>query len=1125
MSAALRIHVRLRLAVGSVVSPVALLAAIVAGPAAAQDQVVTFRIPAQPLSASLLMVGRQGRLSVLAGQDLISGRIAPAVSGEMTARQALAQVLAGSGLTAEFVSGGAVRIAPSRAGRSRPAAEPRPVLPGALTPWEVEVSEVEPLVVTGTAIRGRSAQALPVTLLDVSQTSARQALTPIELLTALPQVGAIPLGESTSGSLTARGDNAAVNLRGIGSSATLVLLNGRRLAPHPISSIESGAPSLSVNVNQLPTRGLERIDVLRDGASSIYGSDAVAGVINFITSRRFRGTEARLRYGYPEEGGGKSWNVTLTHGRDLFDGRGRILATLDVLQRDKLFLNQRDVSATADHTARAPPPFNVAGSVFDGRPATLYPTFRVGAATASTYFRPLASLGGAPGFTSLAPSRAADPEAFLDVNRYQEIQPRSGRINGFAAAEYDLDGRATAFAELTIYRAHSQLIRNPVPFNAPNSDLPQVVSADNPYNPYGSRFYSPTGAANADGAARLVGEPQAVTLQSVLLADGGADTIDVDSQVYRVVGGVRGKVGETWTWETGWLYSWARSVDDTAVGFRESLLGQALAQGDAAAFNPFGYTFKIAGGQVVADQPYRNPASVLSTIMGHQTRTGETSIASLDLRASGALFRGWAGPVSAGVGGEFRRETFLDRRPAFFSLNPAGSGLDPNNNDFIQASPKPDSAGDRDVASVYLELVAPLVAPENRVPFVRSLELGASVRYERYSDFSDTTNPKFSLNWRPVPALTVRASRNRGFSAPNLATLSYPFQYSVIPAPGSIDPYRNPVTNEGAYVMRNYTGARRDLEPASSRGRSIGVVYELSRPGLGRLILSADYWSIAQRGLIASPTSQQVLNSDANLLRAYVEAQRAAGVAIDQIDLGSGASDYKGNPAVVRNPVTAADRASFAAYNALHPNAPEAVAGVILSRQTAYQNLAAGFVSGWDYSVEYVAPELPIGWLRLSIDWARLLKSYTLSPITAGAQPQVQQRLNIDGNTASRASATLSWRRARWTASLAAYHVGAYGDSNASTTAAVYESLGRPSYLTPVTDNGAVTYLYRVKATTSFNAAAGYAFASGAMVRLGVVNLTRVAPPLASGNFGYTASTYSGLAVGRTWTVELSRAF
>jgi len=1090
----------------------------------AQDQAARFNIPAQPLSSGLLALARQAGLSILANQELIAGRMAPAVQGDMPARRALRLLLAGTGLNAELTSSGAVRLMLARvngedgivteldaAGRVISAPYPEPPI------------TIDALVVTGTSIKGRSSSALPVTTIEAGSPLARAALTPIELLNGLPQIGALALGESASGSLGARGDNAAINLRGIGSNATLVLLNGRRLAPHPISATENGAPSFSVNVNQLPTWGLERIDVLRDGASSLYGSDAVAGVVNFITARRMQGTELRSRIGYPEEGGGRSWMVNLTHGQELAGGKAHVTGMLDLVARDKIFLNERAFSATADHSDRAPAPFDMAGSVFDGRPGNHFAAFRVGESQNLTYFRPLA--GGAFGFTSAAPTRTADPSAFVDVNRYQEIQPRSRRLNGFVSAEYNLPFGATVFGEASLYRAQSQLTRNPVPFNAPNADQAQTISVDNPYNPFGSRFYSPTGAPNADGSARLVGTPQALTLQSVLLVDGGADVIDVDSSVARVVAGLRGRAGRTWSWESGLLFSAARTVDETQIGFRESLLGLALARGDAAAFNPFGYTFKVTNGVVVADQPYRNPRSVLDAVMQPQTRTGESSIASVDFRASGEVFALPAGAASLGVGGELRQETFSDHRPAYFGLNPPESGLDPNNNDFVQASPKPNSEGDRTVGSIYAELIAPLVSPGMNVPLVRFLELGASVRHERYSDFGATTNPKFSLSWRPVDHVLTRASYNRGFSAPNLPTLYFPFQYTVIPAPGSIDSYRNPVTAEGPYVMRNYIGALRDLEPASTTGRSFGIVIEAPSERFGRLTASADYWEISQTNVIASLTASQVLDRDDALLRSYVRSQLAAGVPIERIDAGSGTEAYRGDPGVVRNPVTDADRALFAAYNAAHPAAPLAVVGTVLSRQTLYQNLSEGFVSGWDYSLDYASPDLSFGRLRLVLDWAVLLKSYTVSPITGGAPVTVQQRLNVDGATRSRASATLGWRRQGWSASLSALYIGGYSDSAATTSRATYEALGEPNYLEPVLDNGAVSYRYRVDDSVSLNLSGGYDFAGGTTLRLGVVNLTNAAPPLASGNFGYTASVYSSLAVGRTWSLELAHRF
>ncbi len=196
-----------------------------------------------------------------------------------------------------------------------------------------------------------------------------------------------------------------------------------------------------------------------------------------------------------------------------------------------------------------------------------------------------------------------------------------------------------------------------------------------------------------------------------------------------------GQSGKTWTWETGALYSWAKSVDETPVGFRESLFGNALARTDATAFNPFGYTFKVANGAVVADQPYANPRSVLDTIMAPQPRTGESSIGSLDFRSSGEVLSIWSGAISLAVGAEYRRETFSDKRPPYFGLNPPGSGLDPDGNDFIQASPKPDSSGTRNVESAYAEVVVPLAAPENNITvraFARAQRLGSLRELQRF---------------------------------------------------------------------------------------------------------------------------------------------------------------------------------------------------------------------------------------------------------------------------------------------------------------------------------------------------------------------------------------------------------
>ncbi len=990
--------------------------------------------------------------------------------------------------------------------------------------------KLEAFTVTGSNLKRLDIeQVLPVTVFSKDLMESRNALTPVEMLTALPQVTNVPLNESTAGGANSRGDNANINLRGIGSGNTLVLLNGRRVAPHPVTSPDGGALAFSVNVNQLPTQGLERIDVLRDGASSIYGSDAVAGVINYIMRRDFRGTEVRTRFGVPEHGGGKNAQVTLTYGRDFAGGKGRYLTTFDTLFREEIWMSERDRTASANHSADAPAPFNVAGSAFDGRATVgLFPTFRVGTGTATNYLR---VVNGAPVLTTTAPTRAGSPDFYLNINQYQNLgQTKSDRQNWFNSFEYDLNDRITAFVDLSAYHSNSNLVRQPIPINAPSADQLAPLSVNNPFNPYGSRFYSPTGAPNADGTARLTGTPQPVTLLAVTLADAGGENIKVHSGVYRGVAGLRGKLFDQWTWDTGVLYTRAYTSDISSNAVRESLLQAALQRQDNTAFNPFGYTFRVAGNAVVPDQKYTNPKSVTDTFVKLWRREGFSAITSLDLRLAGPVFRYWGNTVSLAAGGEGRREQFIDKRPPYAGTNPAGSGLNENDNDYVQASPKPDSSGNRKVYSAYVETVIPVLQPSHGVPAFHSLELTASARYENYSDFGTTTKPKFGANWKPAKGVMLRASYNEGFAAANLPTLYAPTQFTVDSPPGQVDPYRSAAIGEAAYVQRAYSSGNKALLPVESTGKSAGVVIEV--PKVKGLSITADYYQIEQKNEIGSRVASQILNSDAALLRAYTQQQLAAGRTIAQIDLGSGTSSYKGDPAVVRFPVTAQDTAAFNASNASKPaNQQSPVVGQILSRSTAYENLAVGYVSGIDLGLNYLLPTLPIGRITLNTDWSYLIKSYQIrSP--SGSAPTTAERLGVGGTTRWRGTGTVTWRKQNWSASLSGYYIGTWADTGATTTAAVYTSLGAPSYISKQFDGGTYLYRYRVRDVVSFNASAGYRFGKDAhrllqrtAVKLGVVNLADKEPPLTSGAFGYSASVHAALFAGRTWTLELTRQF
>ena len=990
-----------------------------------------------------------------------------------------------------------------------------------------EVVKLEGFVVTGSNImRLDMEKVVPVTVLNMEAINTRMGFTPVELLTSLPQVTNLPENETRLGSSGARGDNANVNLRNLGATATLILVDGRRMAINPMTASLSQA----VNINQLPTQGINHVEVLRDGASAIYGSDAVGGVINYVMRRDFDGTELITRFGEPEGPGGSSYQASLSFGRSFAGGKGHIVATAEYLFREASWLTAKWFSNNSNNTARAPAPFNVLGSAFDARVNRgYYPTFRIGTSTANNFFR-LAN--GALGFSTATPGRDTSPEFYLDQNQFGMSNPRTNRANSFVTLEYKLTPTVTAFGDFSYYKSKSTMARQPVPLNAPNTDAVAVMSVDNPFNPYGSKFYDINGAPGPGGTPRITGAPRTVGLTAMTVADLQGERVKTGSDVIRVAAGLKGVISSNWKWEAAGFYNQVKARDDGYPNVRESLFQKALLRTDATAFNPWGYTFKVVGNAVVVDQPYKNPQAVLDTIADTFSRSAQSLLASGDVRLSGRLFTLWAGDVNVAAGAEYRTEDLKDLRPPFSGDNggaPAGLGLDPLNNDFLLHPARPDVRGDRNVSSLYVETVVPLAAAKNNIPLVNTFELSASARYENYSDFGNTTKPKFGVNWRPVSQVMLRASYNEGFMAPSLAALYTSPRWTTTAGAGSIDLYRNPVTNEGAYPIRNYFGGNPSLKPATSKGRTWGVVIDV--PKVSGLSLTADYWRIERANLVGSRSSNQVAISDTALLQAYTKSQLAAGKAVTAIDLGAGTANYKGDPDIVRYAPTATDIATFAAYNVRNPNNQQAVVGQLYSDNTPFLNLSTSFDEGWDFGLTYVVPRTRLGNFTINSDWSYLMKT-TNSLQVPNLPPIVTDSLDVGGAARWRGTSTISWRKGSWGGSLGAYYAGETTDTGATTTAAVYESLGRPSYIAKQFSAGAYQYRYMMAETLSYNASVSYQFDDSnrawlrkTKVRLGIANLTNLAPPLASGQFGYNPGTTSNLMLGRVWNLEFTRKF
>jgi hypothetical protein len=375
----------------------------------------------------------------------------------------------------------------------------------------------------------------------------------------------------------------------------------------------------------------------------------------------------------------------------------------------------------------------------------------------------------------------------------------------------------------------------------------------------------------------------------------------------------------------------------------------------------------------------------------------------------------------------------------------------------------------------------------------------------------------------------ARGSYNQGFMAPSLAALYTSPRWSISAGAGDIDPYRNPVTNEGAYIARNYFGGSPTLKAAESKGKTGGVVIDV--PGVKGLSITADWWQIRRVNLLGQRSTAQVYTSDVALLQAATKAQLAAGKSIDQVDLGSGTSSYKGDPDVVRLAPTAQDIATFAAYNAAHPGDPQGVVGRIFSNNTPFVNLASSYDEGVDLGLAYALPKLPVGNLVLSSDWSYITASRsTTAP--SNVPSITSDNMNVNGVARWRGTSTLAWRRNAWSGALGAYYVGRSADSGATTNLATWESLGRPSYIARQFTNGTYVYRYVMHDSVTFNLSVGYRFDASASewlrrtrVRLGVVNLADQAPPLASGQFAYSPSINQNLVTGRTWTLELTKSF
>lgn len=984
-------------------------------------------------------------------------------------------------------------------------------------PAEASPEKVEEIVVTGSNIRGASdSGALAVSILDAEALQAFAATSTGELFENIAQAGAAEINPASDGPNAARGDVATVNLRGLGTGNTLVLLNGRRIAAHAVNEDIGATPRQVTNVNAFPSTGIDRVEILRDGASALYGTDATAGVVNTILDARFDRLRITTRHDILTQTNHRSFSVDAGYGFRLNEGRTRVLVSGTYFTRNGLFsselgpqFNSVDKRAflgdnpfatetTAFRNTSTSSPFGQfqagrinADGVFVGQRA------RVGnvnitnttgvfsirpcgtGTTAQLIFTIEGCIGSGPGnlpvglrydFNANQPNNALNQGVLIKVDdqlaKGRQLISRADRINAYALAEHDFGNGVEAFAEALYYNALTNSNRATQPLDSGLAFL--IIPKQNYWNPLG-----PVGSPNRIPGLRLTDVPAEgldILLQNWRPTELGARFIRVRTETYRLMAGLRGRIGG-WEWEGAVANSGNSTRDTENNRFSKTLLLAELLKTTPDAINPFG-------------GPNANTQEQLDRARISTTNRGTTTLTTADFRISNSdAIPGWAAPVGMAFGVEWRNDFYkedrdprLDGTIIFDDSNVSGIS------DVVGVSPTRDSQARRNVFSAFGEALIPLHRGEGT--WINDLTLQLALRGEYFDDLKGgTVKPKVALSWFPVRWFNLRATYAGGFRAPNLVQLNRG-DVSRLNL-GIEDFWRAPVTGDpgstGAAYVATVRQSNPDLKNENTKTYVLGATMDLGRAlqssTVRQLTFSFDYWRFEQRGIIGVTGNQEAL-------------------ALDFLQRKNGSF----NPNVVRAPVTPEDEALFAAWNAANPADQRAPAGQVLFVTDPFINLDRQIADGFDFGMATRIDTAGAGSFRLNLEVTYLMTLDVVrnEQLAALAQdPNFEDefatlavnRIELNGNPRWRLSGTLQWRLNDVTLGGSVRYVSGYDD-----TAAGIVRDGR-------------TLFWRVKDNWRVNMFSEYRFRLPSRrdmrFRVGVNNVFDQPPPLTDSSLGY----------------------
>jgi iron complex outermembrane receptor protein len=678
-----------------------------------------------------------------------------------------------------------------------------------------QAQRVEKIEVTGSNIKRVDQETVaPIEIITRDQIERTGQATVAEVLRNIPSNTGGSFGESFANSFASGA--AGISLRGLGQKTTLVLLNGRRTTGYGFAQ---NLQDSFVDLNSIPSSAVERIEILKDGASAIYGSDAIAGVVNVILRKDYRGFEISGNAGY-YEGSWNDFRLNLTGGvGDLARDRWTAFGTFDYYKREQLLFSDMDFGSNRDYR-HLPGGRNfqslTAGGTWRQLTATntLTNNFRAISECANyggvVMNGPQAVEAGLLAATS-AQNLASNTFCTKDINNQLSAIPETERTGFLGRFTREFSPTATGYVELALSRVQNFQVFTPPFFNT--TALQQTAAGLSPFT-YTANFAPGAGGNPFGSNARITGNMQ----------DFGTRDQETISDTVRFLAGLTYTIR---TWDFDSAIGWSKNEIDQDNLNRITKTGTSTVLGVSSAPQP--PVPLVTSTQLNLDRPSQTAEEVRNAMRANVKRTADSELFFVDTKASTELWKMSGGSAGLALGGEYREEKLNDNPdPIATSGEVLGQGITA-------------TSAKRDTYAFYGEL---------SLPITRRLEMQLAGRYDHYSDYGSSTTPKVGLKFKAHDSLLLRANWGKGFRAPSLPEISPSVATFFVQV-------NDPVTGATGVQISGVFAGNPNLDAEESESWTAGLIFEPNQ----NFSVGVNYYQIEWENLVTSDSFQTIVNA------------------------------------------------------------------------------------------------------------------------------------------------------------------------------------------------------------------------------------------------------------------------